>query len=266
MKLLLLLIFLPLTGIAQDSLVWTKNWEINRERAVWNLDPFGNLIVSENDQLQKIDSTGKQMFSQSNKHWGTISIIDPSNPMKTMIFSEQQQMLGYVDNTLSKQQENIDLSQYDLSYVTLVATSGQPDKFWVYDQDNSKILLIARNVLQQQRIENISGLLGCKDIIQLFEYENNLYLIDKIQGIYQFDTYGTLIGKWNNVGIKYTQIEGDYAYLLKDSYLQILQLSTEKTIQIILPVKDVTRFKKSGNLFYFSTNKSIQKYSMQLLK
>lgn len=264
-QILLILWLLPAFAQAQDTIAWELKWEISPLVApVWNVDPFGNLIVSEKDNLRKFDSTGTQKFVQSSKHLGVISSIDPTNPMKTLIFSEQQQIIGYVDNTLSKQQENIELSDFELSYVTLVATSGQPDKFWAYDQDNSKIVLISRNQQQRQRIENVSGLLGCKEIIQLFEQENNLYLIDRQQGIYQFDTYGTLISRWESVGINWAVIEGDYAYLLKKDNLQILQLSTQEIVNVRLPAGELTRFRKLGNHFYFGTKDKIQKYSLQI--
>jgi len=252
---------------AQDSIAWRLDWEIAPlVNPVWQVDAFGNLIIGEKDQLTKYDSTGVRKFIQSSKHLGTISAIDPSNPMKTLIFSEQQQLVGYIDNTLSKQQENIELSNYELSYVTLVTTSSQPDKFWVYDQDNSKIVLISTNRQQGQRIDNVNGLLGCKEIIQLFEKDNYLYVVDKQRGIYQFDTYGTLVFHWESVGILWAKVEGGFAYMLKDKFLQVLQLSNRNITNIPLPVTDILRFQKLGNNFYFAGKDRIQKYSLQLFE
>lgn len=264
--LLFFLIFIPFSAAAQDSIQWNFEWKTDSlSNPVWNVDPFGNLIVSEKDKLKKFDSLGTQKFVQSNKYFGAISSVDPSNPMKTLVFSEQQQLIGYVDNTLSKQQENIELSAFDLSYVTMVSTSGQPDKFWVYDQDNSVIVLISKNVQQRQRIENISGLLGCKDIVQLFETENNLYLIDKQRGIYQFDIYGTLVFHWENVGILCAEVEGKFAYLLKSDKLQVINLSNQEIVNFPLPVGEFSIFKKVQNHFYFGTNSNIQRYSIEFL-
>jgi hypothetical protein len=263
---LFFLVFIPCSAAAQDYIKWNFEWKTDSlSNPVWNVDPFGNLIVSEKDKLKKFDSLGTQKFVQSNKYFGAISSVDPSNPMKTLVFSEQQQLIGYVDNTLSKQQENIELSAFDLSYVTMVSTSGQPDKFWVYDQDNSVIVLISKNVQQRQRIENISGLLGCKDIVQLFETENNLYLIDKQRGIYQFDIYGTLVFHWENVGILCAEVEGKFAYLLKSDKLQVINLSNQEIVNFPLPVGEFSMFKKVQNHFYFGTNSNIQRYSIEFL-
>lgn len=262
-SLLLLCLMLPVFLSAQDSLVWKLEWAINVENKVWNLDTFGNLILSDGDKLQKFDSIGVQTFSQSNKHWGNISSIDASNPMKILIFSEDQQLISYVDNTLSKQQELIDLNDHNLSYVTLVTTSGQPDKFWVYDQDNSKIVLIARNVLQQQRIENIRGLLNCKHVKQIIENDNNLYLVDEEEGILKFDLYGTFISKWEMKGVKFVHIENGFAYFIKENKLQIMELETDKFQTYELPISGVLRMRKDSNFMYVETQSEILKYSIK---
>jgi hypothetical protein len=261
-----ILILFPLISVSQDSIVWNFKWETEiLQNPVWNIDSFENLIVSEKDNLKKYDSLGVKKFTQSNKLFGTISLIDPSNLMKILLFSEQQQLISYIDNTLSQQQENIDLSNFDLSYVTLVSTSGQADKFWVYDQDNSKILFIAKNTLQRQKIENLVGLLGCQDIIQLFEQNNYLYLIDKKKGIYQFDIYGSLTDYWENTGIIWTVIEGDNAFLLKNKNLQVLNLKNHTLENFNLPKEDIQQFRKWRNDFYFGSKNQIQKYSLEFL-
>ena len=267
MKIILLLcLMFPILLSAQDSIVWNLDWKIDVKNAIWNVDTFGNLIVSDGDKMQKFDSLGNQTFSQSNKTWGNISCIDASNPMKVLIFSEDQQLISYVDNTLSKQQELIELNDHNLSYVTLVTTSGQPDKFWVYDQDNSKIVLIARNVIQQQRIENIRGLLGCENVKQIIEKDNNLYLIDGEQGILKFDLYGTFISKWEMKGVNFVHIENDFAYFIRENKLQVMELETDKINTYDLPLDGVLRIKKESNSMYIETPSQILKYSIQIFK
>lgn len=263
----LILLFAPIFSWSQDSINWTFSWELKELTSpIWNVDAFGNIILAEKDNIRKLDSTGRQLFIQSSKNLGVISSIDPSNPMKTLVFSEQQQIVSYIDNTLSKQQEMIELNDFELSYVTLIATSAQPDKFWIYDQDNSKIVLIAKNQLQSQRIENIQGLLGCKEIIQLFEHEKYLYLVDKQQGIFQFDLYGTLTNRWEIKGISWLQIEGNYAYYLANGRLQIFHLQDMTATEIKIPKTNYLKFKKLGNTFVFSTFNTLEKYSIEIIK
>jgi hypothetical protein len=252
---------------AQDSLSWQLQWQLEiSPSASWQVDPFGNLFLSEKDQLRKYDSLGHERAVQSSKFLGSISRVDPSNPMKTLLFSEQQQIVTYVDNTLTQQQPNIELGDLELSYVTLVATSSQPDKFWVYDQENSKIILLSTNRQQGQRIENISGLLGTQDIIQLFEQDGFLYLIDRKKGIYQFDTYGTLIFHWGKTDILWTIIEGEYAYLLKENRLEVVNLKTQEVTTIQSPLAGALKFQKIQNTFYFSAKDRIQKFNLILFK
>jgi hypothetical protein len=247
----------------QESIVWEAHWEIAKNSiSSWNVDSFGNLLVAEKDKIKKLDSTGNLIFVQSNKYFGQISYIDTRNPMKILLFSEQQQIISYLDNTLTKQQNTIELSEFDLSFVTLVSTSNQPDKFWIYDQDNSKIKLLSGNKQQNQRIDNVSGLIGCYDIIQIYENETNLYIIDKKKGIYQFDIYGTLLYHWENKNITWTLIEKEYLYILKDNKLEIMNLNTSQTREIELPINKINQFQKQKNYFYFSTEGKIQKFKL----
>lgn len=252
---------------AQDSLAWQPLWALDiSQNAAWQADPFGNLFLSEKDQLRKYDSLGQQRAVQSSKFLGSISRVDPSNPMKTLLFSEQQQIVTYVDNTLAQQQTNIELGDFGLSYVTLVATSSQPDKFWVYDQENSKIVLLSANSQQRQRIENISGLLGAHDVIQLFEQDGFLYLIDRKKGIFQFDTYGTLTFHWEKTALLWVAIEGEYAYLLKENRLEVMNLKTQDVTVIATPLADALKFQKIQNTFYFSAKDRLQKFNLRLFR
>ena len=268
MRLLILIYYVCTAQLlcAQPVYSWLPSWSIQVHADAWNVDTFGNLFVNDKDKLQKIDSTGKVTFTQSSKAWGSLVQIDPKNPMKILLFSDEQQLISYVDNTLSRQQENLDLSAFDLSYVTQVTASGQADKFWVYDQDNSKIALISKNALQQQRINNISGLLGSYDVIQLIEEENLLYIIDKQQGIYQLDVYGTLLRKWEIKGIRWAQVEAKRIYYLSENTFHVIDMETEEEVSLPVPLENASHFKKSGDYIYFSNNRKIGRFSLEFAK
>lgn len=262
----LIFIFICVQAFTQDSLYWKKSWQLTTNTTAWNVDSFGNLIISEKDKLQKIDSSGKVTFTQSSKYAGEIQQIDPRNPMKILLFSVEQQLILYLDNTLSKQQESLNLENFDLSFVTQVASSSQADKFWVYDQDNSKIQLITKNTIQQQKIENIKGLLGSYQVIQLIESENNLFIIDRKEGVFQLDTYGTLLNNWKIHNISWAQIEGNHLYYLKDNQFYVQALKGDFNFKIDTPITKATQFKKIDNFIYFSNGNEIHRFSLEIIK
>lgn len=249
----------------QESLQWTKRWSVAAEtNSNWRVNALGNLLISEKDELKKIDSLGVQTFQQSTKSFGEIRLIDPMNPMKTLIFSQEQQLVGYLDNTLTLQQATIDLANFDFSYVTYVCASIQPDKFWVFDQDNAIVSLVGNNKQQIQQIVNVSGLLGLNDIIQIREYNNFFYLIDAKKGVFQFDNFGTLLFKWERSNIDWVEFESNFIYILANNELEVLQQNNIDSQKISLPEKDVIQFQKLGKTIYLRTKKEIIRYEVEI--
>ena len=188
-----LLSLVEINIFSQDSIPQTLSWKKDTvftvgNKIVWNLDHYGNLYIADKDQLKKIDAKGHKLFSQSLKKYGEIAKIDARNPMKLLLFSEQQQSLFYLDNTLTKQENDIDLSDietigFEINYATQVSTSEQADKIWIYDQENSIINLISSNKAQSFKIENSAGLLNFSKVNQFFEANGNLWIVDPQKGI-----------------------------------------------------------------------------------
>lgn len=248
----------------QDNVSWKKDFEIPLSaNAGWTIDNYNNVYIAEKDLILKIDPSGKQLFEQSLKKYGRIKTIDARNPLKILIFSEQQQSIFYLDNTLSKQENDIDLSEFDLSYVTMVSGSSQMDKIWTFDQDNSKIKLLAQNKAQIIQLENTAGILDMKHIRQFFEQSDRLFVIDSLKGVYQFDIYGTLTQFLPEENISWAAVSGEYLYLLKNAQIDILNLATLNKKTIFLPLTEkILEFAVNQNTVFFRTADKLHKFSV----
>ncbi|MGV3631440.1 MAG: hypothetical protein ACO1O6_09540 [Bacteroidota bacterium] len=260
------ILFILVASVAsgQDSVSWKKDFELPVSgNAGWAIDNFNNVYIAEKDLIVKIDPSGKQLFEQSLKKYGQIKTIDARNPLKILIFSEQQQSIFYLDNTLSKQENDIDLSDFDLSYVTMVSASSQMDKIWTFDQDNSKIKLLTQNKAQIIQLENTAGILEMTHLRQFFEQSDRLFVIDSLKGIYQFDIYGTLIQFLPEENISWAAVSGEYLYLLKNRQIEILNLATLNKKTIALPTAEkVTEFAVNQNTLFFRTPDKLLKFSI----
>ncbi len=255
------------TGFGQDSVAWKKDFEFPlTSNASWAIDNFNNIYLAEKDLIRKVDPSGKPLFEQSLKKYGQIKTIDARNPLKILVFSEQQQSIFYLDNTLSKQENDIDLSEFDLSYVTMVSGSSQMDKIWTFDQDNSKIKLLTQNKAQIIQLENTAGILEMNHIRQFFEQSDRLFVIDSLKGIYQFDIYGTLTQFLPEEQISWAAVSGEYLYLLKNKQLEILNLSTLNRKAVQLPVRESVReFAVNQNTLFFRTADKVYKFTVSAL-
>lgn len=260
---LLFLLLNVICSFGQINFNWTELWSKKTENAVFTVDNFQQLYYFDQNVLFKVDSTGKEIFKQSIKKWSEISNIDARNPMKLLCFSEDQQLVEYLDNTLTKQQDIIDLSAEDFSFVTKVASSSQPDKIWVFDSDNSRLTLYTQQKNQIQRIDNIYGLLNAKYIHQILEYNNQLFLVDPTKGIFVLDRYGTMIDFIQLPNIKHIQIENEKLYFLQDEKFFFMDLTDKYSEQIILPIDQVKRFHKIENKLYLFSKNELKLFSFE---
>ncbi|TXI84991.1 MAG: hypothetical protein E6Q38_01175 [Crocinitomicaceae bacterium] len=270
MKNSLLVMLLLLTGFcrAQDSTsyTWTKQLELSiGENDSWSVDVLGNIYITANRTIQKFDSLGTKKFSQSIKSLGHLKSLKPINTMKLLTFSEEQQLICVLDNTLTLSGECIDLSSFDIGNATMVAVSGQPDKVWVVDQLNSKLILLSLGGTDQfQEIKNLQGILNISGIVAIQEVNNELFLASSDGKIYRFDLYGSLINA-HEMGV-FTSfiIEGTSLVALNEDHLVLHNSEDASQLSVDLPIKGVKDIALSGNFFYFRTDNKILKFVLSL--
>ncbi len=231
--------------------------------SAWDVDELGNIIIVEANQLKKYDPKGNLLFTQSIKNVGKITKLDARNPMKILFFSEDQQLVGVLDNSLTFQGESFDLSTYGLSYVQAFSSSFQNNKFWVYDQDNSKLELLSTNNKQSVKVENLKSLLGFNEVTQLIEESNFLYLFDKTKGIYKLDNYGNLVDFIAIQTGSYISVEKNIIYVLCGNEIQAYSEKESTPLVLSLPNQDIVQFKKQGAYFYFLEKNKLSKFSFK---
>ncbi len=230
---------------------------------IWSADVLGNTYITKKEVIHKYDSIGKLKFSQSQKSIGRLSSLEPINTMKLVVFSEEQQIFCFLDNTLTPYESCVDLIDFDITNATKVAVSSQPDKYWVYDQLNSRLhLLSLAETDQAQEVENLRGLLNSISITFIVEQNNLLYLVDPVQGIYVLDMYGSLVNTIKRSNVKGLYADTENLYLLENDKISIINLNTNEEHKVDCPVSSILEFRKSGSIFYFRTTTQIKKYML----
>jgi len=153
----------------------------------WTIDGQSNLLVVSENNIQKKTINGERRFNQTFKSLGNIQSISPINAMKILLFSDVQQSIAIVDNTLSQQGDIIDLSDLGFSNVIFICTSNRPNLIWVFDQFRSSLNLV--DFQKSQIIQSIQNV-GNKDhsILELKEYQDHLYVLfsDGMMNRYDF--------------------------------------------------------------------------------
>lgn len=258
-------LFFGFSASAQDSIVWKEKAKFSIDTTdIWTSDVLGNLYVTKKELIQKYDSTGVLKFSQSQKAIGRLSSLDPINTMKLIFFSEEQQIFCFLDNTLTPYESCIDLSDYDIGNASLVTISSQPNKFWVFDQLNSRLhLLSLTQSAQSQEVENLRGILNSIQISSMLEQNNLLYLVDTTNGVFILDMYGSLVNTYRKSGVKEIQADSKFLFLLtNDGMISIVDLATNVEKSIDCPLENTIEFRKNGNYYFFRSKTEIKKYKL----
>lgn len=245
-----------------------KEWVLQNEHAIqnvdyWDVDPMGKVIYSKKDVLIKLDSNFMVLFRQSLKGFGTISDIDARHALKTLIFSEDQQSIAFLDNTLTYHQPVKDLSISNVSYATNVSYSAQSNRYWVYDVDNTKLMLFDEMRNQPSVIENLAGILGSLHVDMVREMENYLLILDKSKGMYLFDYYGSMIDFIETDRALNVALNKGYVYYLTTENLVRFDLRSRDEVLIDLPISGVIDFRILGNYVFLQSADGIKKYLLK---
>jgi hypothetical protein len=256
-----LLVTLCIINLCWSQTQWSlKNTYLNDDIIAWDVDPMGKVIISKSDVLIKLDTSFKVQFSQSNKRFGDISKIDARHSLKTLVFSRDQQLVGFIDNTLTFQEGIKELSEEGISYATDVCYSGQTNRYWVYDADNSRLVLFDNSVGNASEINNLASITRASEPTSIIESHNQLILFYKGIGVYIFDYYGTLIRFIDDKKMEAVHTSKDYLYFVEEGQMIRLNLKTLNRISLTLPTTDITEFRIFENFVFFKTSAGIKKY------
>ena len=242
-----------------------KEYSFSQKIDVWNIDNLGNVYVIQGNTLVKCDSTGKQTYSQSIKSLGEISQIEPINAMKIVLFSEEQQCVCLVDNTLTLNGNCKYLDAFEVQNAKFIAASSRSNLIWVYDEFKSTMLLI--DIVKDkivQRVENLKGLIDAKaDFVGMVEKDNYLYLNASDGSVYEFDQMLTETGNQYSDFQKSWGSNNEFLVRFNQDSIVFTDKMNDLDKILISHEKEVIDFKIHGNFFYFQMEKKISKYSVK---
>lgn len=196
----------------------------------------------------------------------------PINSMKLVYFSEEQQTLCYLDNTLTQTDDCLELIDQNIFNAKLIGKSARADMIWVFDNVNSRLVLLPLEHGQQmkQEISNIKGTLNMKEIEQIMENGSWLYILDDAGNFTVLDIYGTLQDFSKMPGLLEFEIQSNIAYWLFRDTLKIRDLRVMEVplseLQLDLPLEGVYEFRFINKNFFFRSAKGVHKFTLQINK
>ncbi len=189
----LLIFFLPSLAKSQNLIL---DDSILVKTDLLYLDNLGRLFYTKaaNELIIYDLENKKQSFTFADKRLGTISSIDVTNPLNTLIYSNQYQQVIILDRTMNPIAK-YNLLDYDINQCTAVGM-GVDNSIWIFDAADYKL----------KRFSYDNKNLVSNGFFQLFlEYgdlpnqvifsDNNFYINIPNKYIIQLDLFGSIIKK-----------------------------------------------------------------------
>lgn len=220
--------------------------------------------VNDQNNLIKLDFKGDTLYTFEDKSF-PVYHVDPLNALKVLIYDTRQNIAAFLDKTLAPINNPIRFDDLGIPITTAVCSS-RDNRFWVFDENKQELKKYDQNSQEVSNSGNMTLVTG-KNIQPIFLKEENsrVYLLDSVQGVFQFDHLGTFLFNFKKIQAQKIVVRGDKIIFLKNKELYLYDMILLEMSKVTLPkavlVKDFTISKQ--NLFVL-TEQNIQIYRSAL--
>lgn len=194
---------------------------IDRLNNIYIADKKGNLKQYTNGLLQQIFSPQKS---------GSITLVEAWNPLKIFLFYADFQEYLFLDRFLTSAQR---YSSNEWSRYSGMMTISADNNLWIIDYVDFGLKKYDINFSQFTVTTPFDLILDPEnhEISFIREYQNLVFISDKVSGILVFDNMGNYLRKIPATEINYFSFLGDYLYFLQGDELIATNIySAEKKI------------------------------------
>jgi hypothetical protein len=259
-------IFYILIGLHSMGQTWILEKELTLKDSTyhWTSDEWGQLYQWKDNTVWLQNEQNQQPFQETYKILADISDVQAISGLRALLFSEGQQMMGIVDNTLQLREGLLAFFDFDFSSVAKVAISQRPDFIWLFDQYRERLILFNINTAQAvQIVDNCFE--GSKDaeIVQFFEYQQNLICLLSDGRFFEFDRNLTLVQKMTLApGLTLFGYQKDI-WLQAQNRIEQLGPNIHAT-PIELPVQNYQQLQVLQDQFYFQQGLKIRVFRLKM--
>lgn len=221
-----------LSELIAVGFILTQSWAVPAESVV-QVDEVGNTYVVTADAVQLLPGGNMPPAVYSEASFGSIHSLDLRDPLKPMVYFRGSGKLVFLDNTLSVQGEVIDLFDSPVNQPEL-ACSSVDHHVWVFDAVNQELLRLNAQLHIQARSGNLMQLIGHSiQATAIMERDNQIYLLDPLWGVLEFDLFASYLGTRRVKGIRYLDVRKERVYALTAKN-EVYSWSKSKAIPEIL--------------------------------
>ena len=257
-------------GLLLTHLVIGQTWVLEKELVLkdstyhWTSDEWGQLYQWKANTVWLQQNQNTVPFQETFKILAEISDVQPISGLRALLFSEGQQMMGIVDNTLQLKDGLLAFFDFDFSSISKVAISNRPDFIWLFDQYRERLILFNINTAQAvQVVDNCFGGIQEAQIIHFFEYQQNLICHLSDGRFFEFDRNLTLVKKLTLVpDLTLFGYQNDI-WLQDQNWIEKIMPSFQSS-RIELPIQNYQQLQVLQDRFYFQQGQKISVYRLKM--
>lgn len=257
-------------GLLLTHLVIGQTWVLEKELVLkdstyhWTSDEWGQLYQWKANTVWLQQNQNTVPFQETFKILAEISEVQPISGLRALLFSEGQQMMGIVDNTLQLKDGLLAFFDFDFSSISKVAISNRPDFIWLFDQYRERLILFNINTAQAvQVVDNCFGGIQDAQIVQFFEYQQNLICHLSDGRFFEFDRNLTLVKKLTlTPDLTLFGYQNDI-WLQDQNWIEKIKPSFQSS-RIELPIQNYQQLQVLQDRFYFQQGQKISVYRLKM--
>ncbi|MBF9236292.1 hypothetical protein I2I05_02680 [Hymenobacter sp. BT683] len=201
-----------------------------------SLDRRGALYVADADNnLRQYGPEGLPLNTFAPTQPGHAAQVEAWNVTTVMVFNDDRQQLVLLDRFLALITE-VRLGDF-LDGMIRAATLAPDNRIWLLDESSLVLREFDPNTLRLVKNTPLDLIIGRTrpDFRFLRHYQNNLYLVDKVTGVYVFDNLGNYKKKIPVVGLNTVGFRGDELYYFDAGAIHYFHLYNLTERRVALP-------------------------------
>ncbi len=226
---------------AVDSAAGVAPWKLMRHIKLRNpgaasLDRRGTLYVADADNnLRQYGPEGLPLNTFAPTQPGHAAQVEAWNMTSILVFNDDRQQLVLLDRFLALITE-VRLADF-LDGTVRAATLAPDNRIWLLDESNLVLREFDPNNLRLVKNTPLDLIIGRTrpDFRFLRHYQNNIYLVDRVTGVYVFDNLGNYKKKLPFVGLNMVGFRGEELYYFDGGSIHFFHLYNLTERRMALP-------------------------------
>lgn len=200
-----ILLALLFSTITASSQVWQKvdSLIVPYKISSYAVDQEGKIYLGSTDgDIFRYDQNGKEDKVYSGINFSAVTIVEPWNRLKLLLFYRENQTLVFLDRFVATA-TSYQLNNLGIGFGSL-ATIGVDNSFWVLESGNGELRKYTNN--KNLIFTTPISMINLEHASHIRAYQNLVILLDKVNGFYFFDQFGNHIASVPVKGASYFHI------------------------------------------------------------